>query len=258
MSKNVDLFFIKQGITNSGALYLWFIEFIRFDIRKVGQKVNVRITFTYKTPKGIKTTFYGEDMPAREAFTIAQDIERTGRKQELFFVGENEQRWTMKELSIFLEDIQTEPTNIKIYFDGGFDIKKEQAGLGFVIYYEQNNQTYRIRKNARIDGISSNNEAEYAALHLAIKELEWLGVHHMPVHMVGDSLVVINQMKDEWPVYEDALNDWIDRIEEDIKRLGINPSYSSVSRKNNKEADQLATQALNGVKISSKKEINEI
>lgn len=139
---------------------------------------------------------------------------------------------------------------------GGFDKERQLAGLGVVIYYQQDQKAYRLRKNALVEGLSSNNEAEYAALHLGLKELEFLGVHHMPVAILGDSLVVIKQLSDEWPVYDQVLDRWIDRIEETINKLGIHPEYQSLSRQDNKEADQLATQALQGIQIMSQKEID--
>ena len=47
--------------------------------------------------------------------------------------------------------------------------------------------------------LTSNNEAEYAALYLSLQELDLLNVHHLPVRFIGDSQVVINQMGGEWP-----------------------------------------------------------
>lgn len=101
--------------------------------------------------------------------------------------------------------------------------------------------------------MTSNNEAEYAALHLGLKELELLGVHHMKVTILGDSLVVMKQLTDEWPVYDKQLERWLDRIEETIEALGLIPDYQPISRQQNKEADQLATQALQGIDIMSQK-----
>lgn len=218
--------------------------------------MNVRINFVYKAKKGIASVFESDMMEAEKALLIAQDLMQTGRVSRLEFIDDLKRTWSIKTLTNYLIDIVSEPHHIRLYFDGGFDKERQLAGLGVVIYYQQDQKAYRLRKNALVEGLSSNNEAEYAALHLGLKELEFLGVHHMPVAILGDSLVVIKQLSDEWPVYDQVLDRWIDRIEETINKLGIHPEYQSLSRQDNKEADQLATQALQGIQIMSQKEID--
>lgn len=211
--------------------------------------MKVRIEITYKTPKGTETDFISDGMNVSHAILIAADLEKTGRLKTITFMDDQDTSWTLKELNKYVSGIQTEVHNVTFYFDGGFDHETKQSGLGCVIYYEQNNKRYRIRKNALIHEIESNNEAEYAALHLGLKELELLGVHHLPVTIIGDSMVVINQLSGDWPCYEEQLVSWMDRIEDLESKLGIKPVYKLVSRKENQEADQLATQALNNIDI---------
>lgn len=103
--------------------------------------------------------------------------------------------------------------------------------------------------------METNNEAEYAALYFTLTILEELGVHHLPCEFIGDSQVVLKQLEGEWPCYEDVLNRWLDRIENKQKELGLEPRYTVVSRKENKEADKLASQALEGKMINSKMQI---
>ncbi|WP_174612853.1 reverse transcriptase-like protein [Virgibacillus ihumii] len=213
--------------------------------------MNVTIEFTYITPKGTETVFRSEEMRSPKALLLAEDLEKSGRMKQIMFIDHNEVRWNLKELKKALEEIQTEPHNVSVLFDGGFDLKTKKSGLGCAIYYEQNHKSLRIRKNAMVDELQSNNEAEYAALHLAIQEVEQLGVHHMPVVFAGDSQVVINQLAGEWPCYEVELSKWADRIEQQLERLGIDAEYELVPRKRNREADHLATQALKGVAVES-------
>ncbi|WLD94657.1 reverse transcriptase-like protein [Alkalihalobacillus sp. AL-G] len=216
--------------------------------------MNVRIEFTYKTPKGTVTTFSSGEMSAGDGILIAEDLERTGRTKSLTFVDSLENTWNMKELKKFLKGIETEPHNVTVYFDGGFDLESKKSGLGCAIYYDQSGKSFRLRKNAFIEELDTNNEAEYAALHLGLQELELLGVHHLPVKFIGDSQVVINQLKGEWPCFEEELSKWAERIESKLKQLGITPDYELVSRKRNKEADQLASQALKEIEITSASE----
>jgi ribonuclease HI len=224
-------------------------------LSRVVLNVIVRLELTYKTPKKTETTFTSAEMSAEKAILIAEDLERTGRLKHLIFVDNHDSTLTLKELKKYVEEIETEPHNISVYFDGGFNLATKTSGLGCAIYYEQNEKTFRIRKNALVEELDTNNEAEYAALHLALKELELLGVHHIPVQFVGDSQVVINQLNGEWPCTEAVLNQWADRIENKMSHLGVTPEYNLISRKRNREADQLATQALKDIEIMSKTQI---
>ncbi|WP_080873910.1 ribonuclease H family protein [Oceanobacillus timonensis] len=219
--------------------------------------MKVRIECTYQTPKGIAAAFTSEEMDASNALFIVEDIKKTGRMKNIIFVDSLEHTWSLKELRKQMEEIQTEPHDITVYFDGGFERETRYSGLGCAIYYQQNNTFYRLRKNALVEELYTNNEAEYAALHLALVELEGLGVHHLPVSFYGDSQVVVNQLMGEWPCYEEELIKWADRIENKLNQLGVSPEYKHISRKKNREADRLATQALQGMEITSSKELSE-
>ncbi|MFK4997802.1 reverse transcriptase-like protein [Bacillus sp. N9] len=125
------------------------------------------------------------------------------------------------------------------------------------MYYEKGDETYRFRFNAKLDELESNNEAEYAALYNGLLLLEEIGIHHMPCVIRGDSQGVLMQLAGEWPCYEPALNRWLDRMEAKIKKLGMKPSYEIISRKENKEADKLASQALLNIIVQSHAKIDE-
>ncbi|SET16895.1 ribonuclease HI [Oceanobacillus limi] len=219
--------------------------------------MNVRMEITYRTPKGTETLFNTEEMRAKKALLLAEDLEKTGRLKHIVFIDSQDNAWSLKELRKQMEDIKTEPHDVTVYFDGGFDLKTKRSGLGCAIYYEQNGKSLRLRKNALVDELDTNNESEYAAFHLGVQEIELLGVHHLPVTFVGDSQVVINQLSGEWPVYEEELARWADRIEAKLRELGIHPEYQLVSRKKNREADHLASQALQEIEISSLIELKE-
>ena len=78
-----------------------------------------------------------------------------------------------------------------------------------------------------------------------------LGAHHLPIHIKGDSQVVINQLNGEWPAYEKNLAKWADQIDELLQKHGFEPHYEFIGRNYNKEADQLAAQALQEIVISA-------
>lgn len=217
--------------------------------------MKITIEWTYKTKNGVETVFRSEEMPPAHALTIGEDLEKTGRAKKIQFIDQYDSTWLTKELKKYIKEIDTEPHNVRVFFDGGFDIQTNNAGLGIAIYYEQNGKSYRLRRNAPASGLNSNNEAEYAALHLAIVELDLLDVHHQTVHFLGDSQVVINQMSGEWPAYEKELSSWADRIDEKLNALGITPEFELVPRKLNSEADRLATQSLQGIGITGQIEL---
>lgn len=217
--------------------------------------MKVRIEWIYGKTKNDNTSFYTDEIEAVKALAIAEDLQKTGRTKAIAFIDQFDSNWTVKEMREYLKAVETEPHNIIVYFDGGFDRETMTAGLGCVIYYEQNGKSFRVRRNAKVMELKSNNEAEYAALHLCIEELAYLNVHHLPVRIIGDSRVVINHLTEEWPAIEKNLSDWADKIDGKIAELQIYPDYYLVDRNANKEADRLATQALQGVEIMATSEV---
>ena len=79
------------------------------------------------------------------------------------------QSWNLKEMKKLMVEIEEDPHEVMIYFDGGFKQDTYQAGLGAVIYFRQGKKKYRIRANEKIDEMETNNEAEYAALLLCFE-----------------------------------------------------------------------------------------
>ncbi|OIJ12760.1 hypothetical protein BKP35_09260 [Anaerobacillus arseniciselenatis] len=218
--------------------------------------MKIRLEIVYQLKQGKKQYELTTDfLSIQEALYLSEDIEKTGRVTKIDYIDETGATWLPKQLRKYLESLKEEPHNIVVYFDGGYNEEQRMSGVGIVIYYEQNEKYYRLRKNQLLEQLSSNNEAEFAALWTAIVELETLGVHHLPITIKGDSLVVINQAKGEWPCYEEEHNRWLDRIEEKTGELGLNVSYESISRDKNKEADQLASQALSETFIDATSEV---
>lgn len=214
-----------------------------------------KIAMKYKVKGSPSVSFTSEWMDSELAKQTGEQLEKSGKISELFFIDEMNSEWNLKELRKLTAEIETEPHDISLYFDGGFDKDTNEAGLGVVIYYKQGKKNLRLRRNELIKEMDTNNEAEYAALYFALNIIEELGVHHLPVEIKGDSQVVLKQLEGDWPCFEENLNRWLDRIEEKIKELGIEPRIRAISRKENKEADKLATQALEGTIINGTMEI---
>lgn len=219
--------------------------------------MKVIMSWTYGSPKKPGTDFTSYWIDAASALIITEDLEKTGRLNDVEFRDEAGTSWSKKELKKLLTEIENEPQDVTVYFDGGYQKDERLTGIGVVIYYTQGKRNWRLRMNAILGELESNNEAEYAAMFEAVRQLEELGVHHQSCTFRGDSQVVLNQLSGEWPCFEETLNRWLDRIEQKIGVLGIKPIFEPIPRKENVEADKLATQALKGEEILSKLQLSE-
>jgi len=218
--------------------------------------MKVTINWTYQTKKRYTTMLQTGYLPVKEALLLAEDFESTGRTKDLLFVDETNSTWTKKQILKYLNELEEEPHDLKIFFDGGFDIQSLVSGIGVCIYYSQNGKQFRKRYNNRLTDLSNNNEAEYAALENAISILEEMAIKGQEVMIYGDSQVVIKQLNGEWPCYEEQFEKYADRISSSLKALKLSVQYVLLNRNENKEADMLATQALKGTFIESTKELS--
>jgi ribonuclease HI len=214
--------------------------------------MNYRLEWYYKLKNNEKVQFSSEWVSGETAIQIGEELESTGKVTELYFYDEIGTSWILKEMKKLLTEIEEDPHDITVFFDGGYLKDSSRAGLGAVIFFKQGKKKYRIRANECVEELESNNEAEYAAFYYALNILEDLGVHHLSCEFKGDSQGVLKQLEGDWPCYEESLNRWLDRIEEKMKTLSLEPKYTVISRKDNKEADKLATQALEGKEIFAK------
>jgi ribonuclease HI len=214
-----------------------------------------KFEWAYKLKGNERIQFTSDLISGEKAIQAGEELEKSGKASDFTFYDEIGTSWTLKEMKKLVTEIEEDPNEITVYFDGGFQKDTNQAGLGAVIYFKQGKKKYRIRANEHFDEMETNNEAEYAALYFALNILEEMGVHHLPCEIKGDSQVVLKQLEGEWPCYEEVLNKWLDRIEEKIKSLGIVPRYTAIPRNDNKEADKLASQALEGKEIFSKTQL---
>lgn len=216
--------------------------------------MEVRIHFQYNHPKLPSVGLTSDWMAEKDSLLFIKDLEKTGRMKELEIEDDLGQTWTLKEYKKLLEKTAEEKTNVKIEFDGSFNPETHEAGIGTVAHYSEAGNTIRIRENARVHGINSNNEAEYAALYHGLNLCLELDISHQKIKVIGDSLVVINQLTGEWPCYEPVLSQWMEKIEAICQKNKLIIDAKAVRRGDNKEADKLATQALDGISINSRNE----
>ncbi|MCM3031428.1 reverse transcriptase-like protein [Niallia taxi] len=213
-----------------------------------------KLEYKYRLKK--EEVFFTSDWMAQStAILIGEDMEKNKKGVDLTYYDENGTEWSLKELIKLNAEVEEEPHDFVIYFDGGYRKQTNTAGLGVILYFNQGKKKYRIRANELFHDMENNNEAEYAAFYHALNLLEELEVKGATCEFKGDSQVVLNQLSGEWPCYEEALNKWLDRIEKKLSDMKINAKYTPIGRNENKEADKLATQALEEKRIYSKMQI---
>ena len=133
---------------------------------------------------------------------------------------------------------QAHPDEVKIFADGGSRGNPGPSASGFVVLDMEDNVL--VDKGIYL-GVTTNNQAEYTSLKLALEECKKMGVKEVQVYM--DSLLVVNQMKgifkvknrDLWP-----LHDAIKQIAKGFDKI----SFSHVPRELNKLADAAVNRAL--------------
>ncbi len=217
--------------------------------------MNVKLRLQYKGAKTASIQLESEWIGKEMVDELLEDLMRTGRIAHLMIVDEMGNEWNLKQYEKLKKKIVHERRDPVIYFDGGFRPDTNEAGIGVAIYYKRGNASYRRRMNAKFHEITTNNEAEYAALYYALDLLQQLEIKQTPCTIKGDAQGVLKQLAGEWPCYEKVLNDWLDKIEKKISNMQLKPKFEIISRKENKEADQLANQALHNESIDSHYEV---
>lgn len=133
---------------------------------------------------------------------------------------------------------QAHPDEVKIFTDGGSRGNPGPSASGFVVLDLEDNVL--VDKGIYL-GVTTNNQAEYTSLKLALEECRKMGVKEVQVYM--DSLLVVNQMKgifkvknrDLWP-----LHDASKQLVKGFKKV----SFNHVPREFNKLADAAVNRAL--------------
>jgi ribonuclease HI len=98
-----------------------------------------------------------------------------------------------------------------------------------------------IEERSESIGPATNNVAEYRALLLGIERARALGADE--VELVGDSELIVKQVRGEYRVKDAGLKDLHERVREGLAQFGT-WSIRHVRREDNEHADRLVNEAL--------------
>ena len=124
------------------------------------------------------------------------------------------------------------------YTDGGARGNPGPAGIGVAL---QNKDGETIGEWSEFLGIATNNQAEYKALLLALKQAVAMGAVELECRL--DSELVVKQLKSEYKVKHPDLKPLFEQAKGLISQIK-NVSFKHIPRELNKRADQLANQAM--------------
>ncbi len=145
------------------------------------------------------------------------------------------------------QNIGTQHTYDKaiLYADGASRGNPGPSATGYAVYDDQKNL---LTTQGTYLGITTNNQAEYAALKQGLEQALRLGARDVTVYM--DSLLVVNQMKgtfkvtnrDLWPIH--------DAVKELCTQFGL-VKFIQIPRELNKAADAAANRVLDAQAAAS-------
>lgn len=217
-----------------------------------------------ETEQGLYKQFHFKDF--NESFAFMTKVAEVAHKHHHYPRWENEwnivQIWLVsrhdglaiserdRELAVAIDKLvqaDSEPVmpariphqdTVNVYADGGSRGNPGPSASGFVIL--DTNNVLLLEKGVYL-GITTNNQAEYTALKLALEECKKQGVRQVHVHM--DSLLVVNQMKgifkirnrELWPIHQ-AIKELVKGFE--------HVDFVHVPRELNKLADAAVNRAM--------------
>lgn len=140
--------------------------------------------------------------------------------------------------------------SVIIHTDGGARGNPGPAAIGVVV--EANNKT--IASFGRYIGETTNNQAEYQAVHAALEHVKTLGASK--VELFCDSELVIKQLRGEYKMKNKELGPWLIKIHSLINQIG-QVNLKNIPREQNTVADALVNQTLD-TQAETSSDLNDI
>jgi ribonuclease HI len=136
-----------------------------------------------------------------------------------------------------------ESSLLTIYTDGASRGNPGPAAFAYVIARDGEEPIEEAGKLGRM----TNNQAEYLALVRALEHALELGAHHRVV-VHSDSELLVKQMKGEYRVKNADLRDLYEEASALCGRFNESVDFRHVRREDNRRADALGNEALDGLR----------
>lgn len=125
----------------------------------------------------------------------------------------------------------------RVHTDGGSRGNPGPAAIGAVI--EADGKV--VKTISATIGVTTNNQAEYQALHAA---LTWCRDNGATiVHVYADSELVVKQLRGEYKMKNKDLAPWYLKIQSLVNQIG-RVTFTAIPREQNSAADALVNRAL--------------
>jgi ribonuclease HI len=132
---------------------------------------------------------------------------------------------------------------MQAWVDGGSRGNPGQSAIGIVLSMDT-----KITEHKQCIGIATNNVAEYTALVMAVKLAVAADVDYLFVHT--DSMLMANQIKGLFTVKDEKLKVLYDKVLKMLTKIRqFHIEY--IPREQNKEADRLVNEALDGRELQA-------
>lgn len=130
-----------------------------------------------------------------------------------------------------------------VFGDGGSRGNPGEAAYGFVI---SNQDSELIYKEGKRLGITTNNVAEYSAVVNALRWIIENAPHVSRIHFFLDSLLVASQLSGRFRIKHPAMRELFIAAKQLESQLQAEITYTQVPRNENKKADKMVNDALDG------------
>lgn len=128
-----------------------------------------------------------------------------------------------------------------IYCDGG---SRGNPGPGASAFVAMTNEKRIIAQQGKYLGYTTNNQAEYTAVVLALQFLVSSGVKPGGIKFILDSELVVKQLTGEYRIRDTKLQTLAITVKKLESKIGVLITYYSVPRSQNKLADALVNKVL--------------
>ncbi len=135
---------------------------------------------------------------------------------------------------------------ILIYTDGGSLNNPGQAGIGFVVFNNDNHE--EIYRHSEAVGIATNNQAEYQAVIKALNYVKNLittnkNINITKIVLKSDSQLLVNQLNGLFKVKNPGIREYVFKIRTIEQEIDKPIVYINIPREQNKIADSLVKKA---------------